>query len=92
MNDDLKLFVGVDWATEEHEVHAMDPGGEKVGARSFKHSGDGLADLCKWLLDKADPASVAIAIEVPHGSVSRNSARTRLQRLLDQPETAGPLP
>ena len=47
----------------------MDPGGEKIGARSFKHSGDGLADLCKWLLDKADPASVAIAIEVPHGSV-----------------------
>lgn len=69
MNDDFKLFVGVDWATEEHEVHAMDPGGEKIGARSFKHSGDGLADLCKWLLDKADPASVAIAIEVPHGSV-----------------------
>ena len=69
MNDDFTLFVGVDWATEEHEVHAMDPGGEKVGARSFKHNGDGLADLCTWLCDKASPASVAIAIEVPHGAV-----------------------
>jgi len=69
MNDGFTLFVGVDWATEEHEVHAMDPGGGKTGARSFKHSGDGLADLCTWLLDKANPASVAIAIEVPHGAV-----------------------
>ena len=69
MNDDFQFFVGVDWATEEHEVCALDPGGGKVGARSFKHSGDGLAELCAWLTEKADPRSVAIAIEVPHGAV-----------------------
>lgn len=69
MNDDFTLFVGVDWATEEHEVCALDSGGGKTGARSFKHSGDGLADLCAWLLEKAEPGSTAIAIEVPHGAV-----------------------
>lgn len=69
MNDDFQLFVGVDWASEEHEVCAVDPGGTRVGARAFKHSGDGLADLCAWLLDKGKPGSIAIAIEVPHGAV-----------------------
>ncbi|MCL4162274.1 UNVERIFIED_CONTAM: hypothetical protein GTU68_014460 [Idotea baltica] len=69
MTDDFKLYVGVDWATEEHEVCAQDASGKKVGARSFKHSGDGLADLTTWLLAKADPESIAISIEVPHGSV-----------------------
>tara|TARA_R110002096_G_scaffold20085_4_gene66983 strand:+ start:1183 stop:2415 length:1233 start_codon:yes stop_codon:yes gene_type:complete len=69
MTDDFKLYVGVDWATEEHEVCAQDASGKKVGARSFKHSGDGLADLTAWLLAKANPDSIAISIEVPHGSV-----------------------
>jgi transposase len=69
MNDDLQLFVGIDWATEEHEVCALDRGGGSIGARAFKHSGDGLADLCAWLLDKGEPSSIAIAIEVPHGAV-----------------------
>jgi transposase len=69
MNDDFQLFVGVDWATEEHEVCALDPGGGKVGASSFKHSGDGLADFCTWLIEKAEPHSIAVAIEIPHGVV-----------------------
>jgi len=43
VDDNYKHFVGVDWATVEHEVCAMDAGGRHVGARSFKHSGDGLA-------------------------------------------------
>ena len=50
-------------------VCALDANGKKVGARSFKHSGDGLADLTTWLRAKADPNEIAISIEVPHGSV-----------------------
>lgn len=69
MNDDFQLFVGVDWASEEHEVCALDASGAQVDARPFKHSGDGLAELCTWLCAKADPRSIAIAIEVPHGAV-----------------------
>ena len=69
MNDDFQLFVGIDWATVEHEVCALDLDGGKQGARSFKHSGDGLADLCAWLLERGDPSTIAVAIEVPHGAV-----------------------
>lgn len=69
MNDNWKYFVGVDWATVEHEVCAEDASGKQVGARSFKHSGDGLADLCAWLMKLGEPSSIAVAIEVPHGSV-----------------------
>lgn len=69
MNDGFQLFVGVDWASEEHEVCVLDPSGRKVGARAFKHSGDGLADLCSWLRSMGDPAMIAVAIEVPHGAV-----------------------
>jgi transposase len=69
MSDGFQLFVGVDWASEEHEVCVVDPSGRKVGARAFKHSGDGLADLCAWLLEMGDPGAIAIAIEVPHGAV-----------------------
>ena len=69
MSDSFKVFVGVDWATVEHEVCALDPDGGKAGTRSFKHSGDGLAELCDWLVERGDPPSIAVAIEVPHGSV-----------------------
>jgi transposase len=69
MNGNYQHFVGVDWATVEHEVHAMTAEGARVGASSFKHSGDGLADLCAWLHEFGDPATIAVAIEVPHGAV-----------------------
>ncbi len=69
MENNYKHFVGVDWATVEHEVCALDASGKHVDARSFKHSGDGLADLCSWLLKFGEPATIAVSIEVPHGSV-----------------------
>lgn len=69
MNDGFQLFVGVDWASEEHEVCVVDPSGRKIGARAFKHSGDGLADLCSWLLSMGAPGTIAVSIEVPHGAV-----------------------
>lgn len=69
MDGNYQHFVGIDWATAEHEVHAMNAEGKRESARSFKHSGDGLADLCAWLLKLGDPATIAVAIEVPHGAV-----------------------
>ncbi|MBN1459831.1 MAG: IS110 family transposase [Armatimonadetes bacterium] len=66
-----RLFVGVDWATEEHQVCALDPDGKILGERSFAHSGDGLAAMVTWLdgLSERCLGSVAVAIEVPHGAV-----------------------
>jgi transposase len=68
-HDNWRHFVGVDWASSEHEVCALDAAGQHVDARAFKHSGDGLADLCTWLLKLGEPATIAVAIEVPHGAV-----------------------
>jgi transposase len=64
-------FVGIDWATEEHQVCVIAGDGEIVGERAFAHSGSGLADLCTWLTATtgAEPGVIAAAIEVPHGAV-----------------------
>lgn len=69
MDDNFTHYVGVDWATVEHEVCALDASGRQIDARSFLHSGDGLADLCSWLLRLGPPTAIAVAIEVPHGAV-----------------------
>lgn len=67
----IRLFVGVDWATEAHQVCLLDPGGKTVEERSVVHSGTGLGELVECLLFWAGggPNSVAVAIEVPHGAV-----------------------
>ena len=46
-----RWFVGVDWATEAHQVCVLDAQGGVVGERSVAHSGTGLAELCRWLLE-----------------------------------------
>ncbi|HMS17372.1 MAG TPA: IS110 family transposase [Planctomycetota bacterium] len=69
MVDAWSHFVGVDWASAEHEVCVLDGEGKQVDARAVKHSGDGLAELCGWLAAKGEARSIAVAIEVPHGSV-----------------------
>lgn len=70
-NLDARLVVGIDWATEEHQVCALSPAGTILKERSFAHSGDGLADLVLWLeeLSSGELAQVWVAIEVPHGAV-----------------------
>ena len=69
--DKRKWFVGVDWATEEHAVCLVDDVGVVLGERTFPHSGDGIAEMCTWLLDKTggEPCSLHVAIEIPHGAV-----------------------
>ena len=69
MDSSWKTFVGIDWSSVEHEVYAQNAGGEQVDGRAFKHSGDGLGDLCTWLQKFGEPGTIAVAIEVPHGSV-----------------------
>lgn len=64
-------FVGVDWATEQHQVCVLAGDGKVVGERQVAHSGDGIADLCRWLdkLSGGHLTSVHAAIEMPHGAV-----------------------
>ena len=64
-------FVGIDWASQGHQVHVSDATGAECGARSFAHSGAGLAAMADWILQitGARPEEVQVAIETPHGPV-----------------------
>ena len=69
-NDEYQLYVGVDWATQAHQVCMLDPGGDRVAEHSMPHTGAGLAALRTDLRQRvSDPARIAVAIEVPHGAV-----------------------
>ena len=71
MRDDARWFVGIDWASETHQVCLVDADGKIVGERGFPHGGSGLAEMCIWLLvtTRAEPTVIAVAIEVPHGPI-----------------------
>jgi transposase len=66
-----KMWVGIDWASEEHQVCVID--GERRIVDEFKvpHSGAGQQELFARLLALADGASetIAVAIETPRGAV-----------------------
>lgn len=71
MADEVKWFVGIDWASEQHQVCLLDADGHIVGERAFAHGGEGLGALCAWLVATTGdrPEAIAVAIEVPHGPV-----------------------
>lgn len=72
MESEFKVFVGIDWAKESHEVCVCSAAdGTVLERRSVTHSGDGLRQLAQWLADIGDgrAESVAVAIEVPCGAV-----------------------
>ncbi len=71
MSESPDLFVGVDWATEAHQVCVIDCAGKLLGERSVPHTGEGLSELCSWLHDLAEGSldRCAVSIEIPHGAV-----------------------
>jgi transposase len=71
MSDQVRWFVGFDWATVEHRVCLLDAEGKRVAERAARHGGSGLLDLCAWLLKAtgAPAAEIAVAIETPRGPV-----------------------
>ena len=62
MEHEFRVFVGVDWATEEHQVYAMDARRRVLGERVVKHSGAALGELAAWLQSLGAPETVAVAI------------------------------
>ena len=72
MDGGLLWTVGIDWATEKHQVCIIDAEGGQTAERGFPHGGGGgLAALADWILGRtgATPEDVAVAIEFPHGPV-----------------------
>src|SRR5215471_15299249 len=71
MTEDIRWFVGLDWAREKHRVVVLDAEGESVAERDVTHDGAALSELCAWLIEVtgAQPAQTAVAIETPRGPI-----------------------
>ena len=65
----MTYFVGLDWATREHAVCAVDERGAVVARFTVAHSAAGMTDLMARLTRLAPPAELRISIERPSGLV-----------------------
>ena len=50
MAEEIAWFVGIDWASQSHQVCLVDAHGECLGERAFAHGGPGIEELCDWLI------------------------------------------
>jgi transposase len=64
-------FVGIDWATQAHQVSVLNGHGHQVAERSVPHTGGAIGEFVDWLvhLTGGQPERVAVAIEIPRGAV-----------------------
>lgn len=64
-------FVGIDWASEAHEVCVLDREGQVCERRQVAHSATALQGFVDALRDRADGEvhTVAVGIEVPRGAL-----------------------
>src|SRR6266487_1384843 len=71
MESGYRLMVGIDWATEAHQVCLLDRQGRLLEQRRIEHRAEAIATMIDRLIELAggDPASIAVAIEVPRGAV-----------------------
>jgi transposase len=65
----MTYFVGLDWATREHAVCAVDERGAVVARFTVAHSAAGMTDLMARLTKLAPPAELRVSIERPSGLV-----------------------
>jgi transposase len=68
---EFRWFVGIDWGGESHQVCVLDRDRRKVEERSVKHDGEGIGELIRWVgaMVAGEPATMAAALEVPHGPI-----------------------
>jgi transposase len=66
-----KFLVGVDWATQAHQVCILDVGGKILAEFAVAANGDGLFQLVERLrrLEHDQPSNIHVSIEVNHGPV-----------------------
>jgi transposase len=66
-----EYLVGIDWATEKHDVCVLDPQGHVVSRHVVEHRGDALRAWFDELLKLAEghPERLAIGIETPRGAL-----------------------
>ncbi len=64
-------FVGIDWATDVHQVCVIDREGRTRWERAVPHTATEVHAFVDWLLAQTacDPRRIAIAIETPRGAL-----------------------
>jgi transposase len=69
--EEFRVYVGIDWASEAHQVCVLDASGKVLSERQVRHEAQALQALATALIEYAGgaAAAVAVAIEVPHGAV-----------------------
>ncbi len=71
METRYRKYVGIDWASQAHEMCVMDSQRHVLEERSCEHTGSAIAQCVEWLMEIAegDPSSTAVAIETPRGAI-----------------------
>ncbi len=66
-----ELLVGIDWATQAHQVCVLTPNGDVLEERAVAHEAQAIHTWVEALLRRADgrPEAIAVAIEVPRGAL-----------------------
>jgi transposase len=68
MDAEPLVFVGIDWASTEHQVCLT--GADGPVQRAFAHDATGIGTMVDWLCAQSEqPEHVAVAIETPHGPI-----------------------
>jgi transposase len=69
MTESYRIFVGIDWASQQHQVWVADAAGTRVGERTVNHMGRAIAELVDWVVSLADgeTSAVAVGLETPRG-------------------------
>jgi len=62
-----KYYIGIDWASDKHDVCVVDAAGQIQLAGVSAHTAEGLAELLRRLTRFGAPAALPIAIERPSG-------------------------
>ncbi len=65
----MRMFVGLDWAKEEHAICVIDENGRVRVRFSAPHTASGIAGLLAQLRRLGSPAELPVAIERPGGAL-----------------------
>jgi transposase len=71
VSEQYRYFVGIDWATECHEVCILDADGRAIDRRTVEHTGSGIAQLLGYLKELTDGRlwELAAGVETPRGAI-----------------------
>ena len=71
MAEEVEWSVGIDWASQSHQVCLIDAHGACLGERAVAHGGAGIEELCDWLIARtgATPEVIGVAIEMTRGPI-----------------------